>query len=460
MSTTLNRRNFLKGLGVSTAAAAAAPKVAFAGGGASNYSDNILVFVFLRGGMDGLSFYTPMDGHPDRGNYEQLRANGTMIPSNQLLSIGSGFGLNPAATAMQEMYQDQELCVVRACGLPAYEVNRSHFEAERYAELGTPGNRFTPTGWLTRHLQTATNYPSSILLPAVVIENNITFSLLREPSAVSLRYPSDFDFDTANGGDDNYEEEQEQALADIFALGSGELDAAGEQAMAALEVVESVDFTTPPSNNAQYPTRLDNPTSLTSFGSEMKILAQLIKQDTGVRVAQVDRGGWDTHNNQRVLFDPNGGYYDNVRDVSEAFQAFFSDLDVPAPGGGTWKDRTTMLVYSEFGRRAYDNNDAGTDHGWANTSFVMGGGVNGGRQVGEWPGLAESDLFQGADLRGTVDYRSVWSEILIKRMHNNQIHQIFPGFPETEYNPLNVVTGSALEPDFNDPDIVFRDGAE
>ncbi len=453
-----NRRNFLKGIGASTLATMGAPSVSFAGGGSNNYSDNILIFVFLRGGMDGLSLFTPMDGHQDRGHYETLRSNGTMIPSNQLLSVGGGFGLHPAAGPLQELYQQEDLAIVRACGLPDYEVNRSHFEAERYAELGTPGNRFTQQGWLTRHLQTATNYPSSIPLPAVVAESKITFSLLREPTAVSLRYPSSFDFDTTTSG--GFNDDQEQALADIYAAGSNELDAAGEQAMTAVEIVEQVDFDAPPDNGAQYPTRADNPGSLTSFGDKMQILAQLIKQDTGLRIGQADQGGWDTHNTQNNLV-VGEGFYDNVRNISEAFKAFFTDLDVAAPGGGTWADRTTMVVYSEFGRRAFDNNDAGTDHGWANTSLVMGGGVNGGRQYGQWPGLAPNDLFQGADLRGTVDYRSVWSEVLLKRLHNNQIHQIFPGFPESEYKPLGVVSGAALEPDFNnDPDLIYKGGFE
>ncbi len=420
--------------------------------------DNILVFVFLRGGYDGLSFLTPMNGHPDRGNYETLRSNGTMIPSSQLLDVGSGFGLHPAAGPIRDLYQDGTAAIIRACGLPEYEVNRSHFEAERYAELGTPGNRFTPTGWLTRHLQTADSYPANITLPAVVMESNVTFSLLREPTAVTLRSPGNFEFDTTNSG--NFNDDQEQALADIYALGSNELDIAGEQALAAVEIVELVDFDLPPSNGAQYPVRFDNPGQLTGFGFEMQTIAQLIKQDTGVRIAQADRGGWDTHNNQRNLI-VGEGYYDNVRDISEAISAFFTDLDVPAPGGGTWADRTTMLIYSEFGRRAFDNNDAGTDHGWANTSLAIGGGVNGGRQYGQWPGLEEQELFQSADLRGTVDYRSVWSEMLIKRFHNNQIHQIFPGFPENEYNPLGIFQGAALEPDFNnDPGLIFRDGAE
>ena len=458
--TKYNRRKFLKGLSASSIAAAAAttPGVSFAAGSSNNYSDNILIFVFLRGGMDGLSLLTPMDGHPDRGHYEALRSNGTMIPSNQLLSIGEGFGLHPAAAPLRDLYQQNDLAIVRACGLPDYEVNRSHFEAERYAELGTPGNRFTPTGWLTRHLQTATNYPTSIPLPVVATEYNVTFSLLREPTAVTLRYPSGFDFDTTTSS--NFNDDQEQALADIYAAGSSELDAAGQQAMAAVEIVEQVDFDELPSNGAQYPLRVGSTSRLTSFGDKMQILAQLIKQGTGLRIGQADRGGWDTHSDQNNLI-VGDGFHENIRDVSESLKAFFTDLDTNTGDGDTWADRTTVLVYSEFGRRAFDNSDAGTDHGWANTSLVLGGGVNGGKQYGQWPGLAPDNLFQGADLRGTVDYRSVWSEILLKRLHNNQIHQIFPGFTEAEYKPLGIVSGSALHPDFNnDPELLFKGGFE
>ncbi len=442
----------------SVATAATLPNVSFANTKTNSYSDNILIFVYLRGGIDGLSLLTPMDGHPDRGHYEALRSNGTMIPSNQLLSIGQGFGLHPAAGAMRDLYQQEDLAIIRSCGLPSYEVNRSHFEAQRYSELGTPGNRFTQTGWLTRHLATENNYPPAIPLPVVVTESNTTHSLLREPTAVSLRYPASFDFDTTGAA--GFNDDQEQALADIYTAGSNELDLAGEQAMAAVKIVEQVDFNAPPANGAQYPVRADNPARLTGFGEELKIMAQLIKQETGVRIGQSDRGGWDTHNNQRNLV-VGEGFYDSVRDISEAFKAFFTDLDVLAPGGGTWAERTTMLVYSEFGRRAFDNADAGTDHGWGTNSLVIGGGVNGGRQYGQWPGLGPADLFQSADVRATVDYRSVWTEILLKRLRNNQIHQIFPGFPENEYKPLGVVSGSAIEPDFNnDPGLVYKDSFE
>ena len=69
-----NRRNFLKTAGVAAASVGVAPKLAFA---EDEFSDNILVFVFQRGGIDGLSFMAPMNGQgnlPGTGwFYENVR---------------------------------------------------------------------------------------------------------------------------------------------------------------------------------------------------------------------------------------------------------------------------------------------------------------------------------------------------------------------------------------------------
>ena len=116
-----------------------------------------------------------------------------------------------------------------------------------------------------------------------------------------------------------------------------------------------------------------------------------------------------------------------------------------------------MLVYSEFGRRVYDNADAGTDHGWGNNMLALGAGVNGGQLYGTWPGLAENDLFQGADVWTQTDYRTVMSECLLKRFRNNQIWQIFPEYTEQEYQPHGVFNGSLVQPDFNNAERIFRD---
>ena len=257
-----------------------------------------------------------------------------------------------------------------------------------------------------------------------------------------------------------YEEEQEAALANIYALESGELDVAGSQALSAQSIIEAIGWGGyEPANNAAYPVRLNDPERLTSFGEEMQIIAQLIKEDTGVRVAQTDIGGWDTHNEQGNL-PSTGWFYDNVRDLSASLLAFFTDLDELSPNGKTWAERVTLICYSEFGRRAFDNADAGTDHGWGNNMLVIGGGVNGGKFYGPWPGLAEEQLFQDADIFALTDYRTIFSEVLMKRLHNNHLHTIFPGFTEAEYQPLGVVSGSLVDPDFNDPEIIFRHGME
>jgi uncharacterized protein (DUF1501 family) len=447
--TMVNRRQFLQS-SAALAAGATMPTLSFA---ADTYGDNILVFIFQRGGIDGLSFLAPMDGHPDRGLYETLRSNGTQIPSANLQAVAGGWGLHPAASPLLDLWTDNTLAIVQSVGLPW--ANRSHFEAERYVELGTPGNRFTPTGWLTRHLQSATNLPPSLILPAVVTETTVRFSLLREPSTVTLRYPSNFDLDT-----NHYEEQQEAALADVYALGSDELDVSGSQALAAQTIVEAIDWNGyTPEPGVSYPVRLSDPDRLTSFGEEMRIIAQLIKEDTGLRVAQTDIGGWDTHNEQGNL-PSTGWFYDNVRDLSEGLLAFLSDLDVPSPNGKTWRERTTVLVYSEFGRRVFDNADAGTDHGWGNNLLAIGGGVNGGTLYGDFLGLHDDFLFQGADVWATTDYRTVFGECLIKRFHNFRLGEIFPGYTAAEYQPLGVFSGSLIDPVFEDPEVIFRHGME
>ena len=378
----------------------------------------------------------PMDGHPDRVHYDALRTHGTQIPSNQLLSVGENFGMHPMATGLHELYQQNDLAIVRAIGLPAYELNFSHFEAQRYAELGTPGIRHTNSGWLSRHWQSATNYPNNIPLPIVVLEDNITHSLLNEAQAITMKSPSIFHLEALNIH--NFRTVQEQVLGEIYANGNYEIDNLGDQALSAMKVVNKVNFNIPPDNDVEYL----HTTNANSFGSKMKKIAQLIKQETGVRIAQADLDGWDTHGTQVAEFPT------NVSTLSKTLKSFLLDLEVEAPGGGTWADRTTIMVYSEFGRRIPDNAVGGTDHGWAGTSLVLGAGVNGGEMYGQWPGLAPNEQYLNS-LRGTVDYRTLMSEILIKRMGNNKIGEIFPGFPENEYNPLGVVSGANLTPDFN-----------
>ena len=69
--------------------------------------------------------------------------------------------------------------------------------------------------------------------------------------------------------------------------------------------------------------------------------------------------------------------------------------------GAAWAD-TTVLVATEFGRTVASNGTGGTDHGTGSVAMLLGGAVQGGRVLGDWPGLAAGALYQGRDLQPTT----------------------------------------------------------
>ena len=83
---------------------------------------------------------------------------------------------------------------------------------------------------------------------------------------------------------------------------------------------------------------------------------------------------------------------------------------------------------SEFGRRVSENGSLGTDHGHGSLMMLLGGNVLGGRVHGQWPGLADEQLVGPGDLAVTTDYRDVLGEIVLKRLRNPKLAEVFPGY--------------------------------
>ena len=181
----------------------------------------------------------------------------------------------------------------------------------------------------------------------------------------------------------------------------------------------------------------------------MALIARLAKLGLGLRGAAIDYGGWDTHDGQAT--GSTGFFANQVATLAQGMAALYQDLD----GANGVAQRMTVVVMSEFGRRLRENDDSGTDHGHGNVMLVMGGKVNGGVH-GAWPGLRNDQLYDGADLAITTDYRRVLSEILIRRLGNNRLDLVFPGY--NGYQPMNVVQGLDLPPWL--PGTVFMDGFE
>jgi uncharacterized protein (DUF1501 family) len=390
-------------------------------------NQEILIVIFLRGGLDGMNVVMPIAG-ADRGIYEAMRPQ-IAVPTSgagAAIPLDARFGLHPGAAALHGLYQSGKLAVVHAAGLTSD--TRSHFDAMQFMELGTPDSKSLTSGWLTRHLESAGNLPAQVIMPVVAVGNQQPTSLLGSRESIGMNSPDDFTLATHW----YYGDGQRRALREMYA-GPTWLHGAGRQTLDAVDIVERAnpdDYV--PGNGALYPGG--------GFGESLKTIAQVIRMQLGLRVATADAGGWDTHEYQG---EQGGGYFsDRLEEIARGLEAFFTDMS--SVNGVDQTQRITVAVMSEFGRSFQENASHGTDHGHGNIMLVLGGKVNGGKVHGQWPGLAVDQLYDRRDLEITTDYRRVLSEILIRRMGNPQLGKIFPGY--SGYTPLGVVQGVDLAP--------------
>lgn len=429
-----SRRDFL--IGCSTAIAAMAGGkiggLVFAAPGDTTPRDTLVV-VFLRGGCDGLSLVAPTDD----SYFQAARAGlwGDSDPNHPRFGgllgntlSGVPFRLHPKAAALKEIYDSGEMAIVHACGLN--NGTRSHFDAMDYMERGTPNNKNTATGWMTRHLQ---SIDATGLLPAVAAGSTIPAALLGSADAAAMMGVKDFKIN----GHWKYGPQQQAILRNHY-NGGTPLHQAGAETLDTVNAIKSKNpGTYVPETDADHPYPGDDYSGLTNA---FKTVAQLIKMDVGLQMVTVDYGGWDTHDGQGYVFPG------QVNTLSRALGAFYNDLSA-------YHGRLTVVVMSEFGRRLKANSNGGTDHGHGNVMLVLGGNVNGGRMFGRWPGLANMELDNGVDLAITTDYRTVLSEIVVRRLANPNLGQVFPQI--SAYSPLGIVRGSDLPIDYSSGDMTY-----
>ena len=86
-------------------------------------------------------------------------------------------------------------------------------------------------------------------------------------------------------------------------------------------------------------------------------------------------------------------------------------LTLRAGLGPVW-DKTAVLCLTEFGRTERENGTKGTDHGTGGAMVFAGGALNGGRILGDWPGLSEADLYNRRDLMPTRDIRAYPASVM------------------------------------------------
>jgi uncharacterized protein (DUF1501 family) len=368
----------------------------------------ILIAVFQRGAVDGLSMIVP---HGDPAYYSARGSIAIARPaqsaSETTIDLDGFFGLHPALEPLKAIWDDRRLAVVHACGSP--DITRSHFDAQDYMESGTPGLKSTPDGWLARGLD-AKPSKSASAFRAVAMGSQLPRILRGNAGAVAMSNLAAFDvrqdMGQAVGGVNakrGFESMYERGVRDL-------LYGTGRETFEAVKMLKAADPQRfQPENGAQYPRG--------RFGDSLRQIVQLIKADVGLEVAFTDSGGWDTHAAQG---NEKGQLALRLREFAEGLAALHRDL-------GSRMDDVVILTMSEFGRTVRENGNRGTDHGHA-TAMLALGAVKGGKVYGRWPGLRADQLFEGRDLAVTTDFRNLFAEIALHHLGIPASAPLFPGF--------------------------------
>ena len=397
MTNRIPRREFLAWAGLAGGAALLPARLALARAGSGNAR---FVLVIMRGALDGLAAVPPCG---DR-DYAALRREFALHApggAGGALPLDGFFGLHPALRFLQQCYAARELTVLHALATPYRE--RSHFDGQDVLENGSARAHALQSGWLNRALAAA---PGPGRREAGVALAQSVPLVMRGPAPVTSWSPSKL----AGADDDTL-----ARLTDLYAgdalLSQRLADALAADAMAAADLS---DGGMPRGNAAPAagPANTANTANTTSTantarpGQQYRELvhaaAGFLREDDGPRVAVFDTTGWDTHANE-------GGAEGQLAGRLAALDGGLATLRSEL--GAVWGD-TAVLLVTEFGRTAAINGTRGTDHGTATAAFLLGGAVAGGRVVADWPGLSQRALYQGRDLRPTLDLRSVLKGIL------------------------------------------------
>ncbi len=443
MQLRLTRRQVLTGAALAAAAGGVGSRLSALEGVAmgprnGQTGGDTLVVIFLRGGADGLNIVVP---YGDADYYRLRPSLGLPGPKDRGAAVGARclelsdfFGLHPALAPLLPLYRDGKFAAVHAIG--SGDQTRSHFEAMATMERGLARDSGAAGGWLARHL-TATASEIDSPLRAVSITETVPDSLRGAPNVAAMLSLNEFRLTTPNvvptgSGNRVFHRAQQQAAAaktttraDAVAetlrgmyggTASEEtklLAGAGRETLAALDAVKRLD---PNHYKAEFGVTYPN----TEMANGLKQVACLLKGDVGLEIACLDLGGWDTHVAQGR---ETGWQAGRLGELAQGVAAFTRDL-------GAHLERTTIMVMTEFGRRAAENSGLGTDHGRASCMFLVGGGVQGGKVYADWPGLAPTKLEGPGDLHVTTDYRDVLAEIVARRLKSPHLDAVFP-----EYTP-------------------------
>ncbi len=347
------------------------------GGKAS--TDNVLVVCQFSGGNDGLNTIIP---YADKQYYSLRPTLG--IPETQVLKLDDHMGLHPSLDGLAGLYKQGSVAIIQNTGYP--QPNRSHFKSMEIWQSASPDGALK-YGWIGRHFDLQMAKGPLDTVSAIGLSTDKPRALNAHDASIPC-FASLADIQSMVGDPD-----AEKMLRQIQGMDAqqGSDERVVQQAnKTALDAMASLRDKLSKFAPAQtYGTD--------AFGQGFKQIAQLIATSPQTRVIYFSAGGFDTHARQA------DAHAKLMKGFSDAISAFQKEMEACGKA-----DKVTTLVFSEFGRRSYENASGGTDHGAAAPMMLIGKNVKGGL-YGPIPDL--SDLADG-DLKFAIDFRQVYATTL------------------------------------------------
>ncbi len=386
----MNRRDLLKAL------AATGPLMVAGRVWAAPKADMRVLVVFLRGAYDAANVVIPVSSdfyYESRPTIAVPRPGANI--ADAAVSLTPDWGLHPALKdSLLPLWEKKQIAFVPFAGTD--DLTRSHFETQDTIELGQPvkGSRNYNSGFMAR-LATVLTRTKPIAyteqLPLVFRGGhaipNIGINAVGKPG-VDDRQSKLIESMYANDPLATAVAEGFKVRDDVYKSVSQEMVAADRGAV-----------------------------SPKGFELSARRIGRLMRDQ--FNLGFVDVGGWDTHVGQ----GGGSGYLANrLGELGRALAGYAQEL-----GPEAWND-TVVVVISEFGRTFRENGNKGTDHGHGSVYWVLGGGVKGGRIVGEQIKVAQSTLFQNRDYPVLTDYRSLFGGLFARAYGLDQklLAQVFP----------------------------------
>jgi len=373
----LSRRNFIAGL-------ATLPSLIAAGHlWAAPATNARLLVVFLRGAYDATNIIIPVQSefyHASRPYLAIARPDPALATS--ALPLDADWGLHPALReTIFPLFKKGQVAFVPFVGTD--DLTRSHFETQDTIELGqdVKGSRDYRSGFMARLVQTLTQ-PRPI---AFTDQLPLTFQGGAAIPNIGI----------GNVGKPGVDARQASLITSMY-TGTSLVASVREGFQVRDDVYHAITGHMLEANRGAV--------SPKGFELSARRIGQLMKDQ--FNVGFVDVGGWDTHVNQGGA---TGYLADRIGELGRGLAGFAEEI------GPHWND-TLVVVISEFGRTFRENGNRGTDHGHGSVYWVLGGGIKGGRMVGEQVPVDQAHLFQNRDYPVLTDYRALFAG-LFQRMY-------------------------------------------